>query len=52
MARKYKSDSYMASIDVRKMQPLLDKSRQGLEEWLEANRQNPAYSSKRSGLFG
>ena len=52
MSRKYKSDSYMASIDVRKMQPLLEKSRQGLEEWFEANRQNPAYAPKRRGLFG
>ena len=52
MARKYKSDSYMASIDVRKMQPLLEKSRQGLEEWFEANRQNPEYAPKRRGLFG
>ena len=52
MAMKYKSDSYLASIDVRKMQPLLDKSRQQLEEWLQANRQNPEYSPKRRGLFG
>ena len=52
MAMKYKSDSYLASIDVRKMQPLLDKSRQRLEEWLQANRQNPEYSPKRRGLFG
>ena len=52
MAVKYKSDSYMASIDVRKMQPLLEKSRQQLEEWLQANRQNPEYSQKRRGLLG
>jgi len=52
MSRKYKSDSYLASIDVRKMQPLLEKSRQGLEEWFQENRQNPDYSPKRRGLFG
>ena len=52
MSRKYKSDSYLASIDVRKMQPLLEKSRQQLEEWFQANRQNPEYSPKRRGLFG
>ena len=52
MAMKYKSDSYVASIDVRKMQPLLDKSRQQLEEWFQANRQNPDYYPKRRGLLG
>ena len=52
MSRKYKSDSYLASIDVRKMQPLLEKSRQGLEEWVQVNRQNPEYSPKRRGLLG
>ena len=51
-ARKYKSDSYMAGISVDKLEAPLAKSRQELEEWLQANMQNPEYTPKRRGLFG
>lgn len=51
-ARKYKSDSYMAGIDVDKLKAPLAKSQQQLQEWLQANAQNPAYMPKRRGLFG
>ena len=52
-ARKFKSDSYMAGIDVSKLKAPLAKSKQQLQEWLQANMQNPEYQpKKRSGLFG
>ena len=51
-AKKYKSDSYMASISVDKLKAPLAKSKQELGEWLQANMQNPAYLPKRRGLFG
>ena len=35
-AKKYKSTSYLASIDVDKLKDKLTKSREGLEEWLQA----------------
>ena len=37
-ARKYKSTSYIASIDARRLVEPLAKSRQGLEEWIELNK--------------
>ena len=51
-ARKYKSDSYMAGIDVDKLKEPLAKSKQQLHEWLQENMQNPEYAPKRRGLFG
>ena len=35
-AKKYKSASYMVGVDVGRLKGPLDKSRQGLEEWLLA----------------
>jgi len=52
-ARKFKSDSYMAGIDVSKLKAPLAESKQQLQEWLQANMQNPEYQpKKRRGLFG
>jgi hypothetical protein len=34
VAKKYKSSSYMANIDMAKLKEKLTKSREGLEEWL------------------
>ena len=52
-ARKFKSDSYMAGIDVSKLKAPLAKSKQQLQEWLQENMQNPEYQpKKRRGLFG
>ena len=51
-ARKYKSDSYMAGIDVDKLKEPLAKSKQELQEWLQENMNNPEYAPKRRGLFG
>jgi len=51
-ARKFKSDSYMAGIDVDKLKAPLAESKQQLQEWLQANMQNPEYMPKKRGLFG
>ncbi len=37
-ARKHKSSSYVAGIDISRLMEPLAKSRQGLEEWLELNK--------------
>lgn len=52
-ARKFKSDSYMAGIDVSKLKAPLANSKQQLTEWLRENLQNPQFLPKRRrGLFG
>ena len=52
-AKKFKSDSYLAGIDVSKLKEPLAKSKQQLLEWLQANMQNPEYQPKRRrSLFG
>ena len=51
-ARAYKSDSYLAGIDVSRLGPSLAKSKAQLQEWLQENLQNPEYAPKRRGLFG
>jgi len=51
-ARKFKSDSYMAGIDISKLKAPLADSQKQLQEWLQANMQNPEYQPKRRrGLF-
>ena len=51
-ARKFKSTSYMAGIDVDKLKAPLARSKQQLQEWLQENMQNPEFMPKRRGLFG
>jgi hypothetical protein len=52
-ARKFKSDSYMAGIDVSKLRTPLARSKEQLREWLQENLQNPEYQQKRRwGIFG
>ena len=51
-AKKHKSDSYMAGIDVDKLKEPLNKSKEELQEWFEENTGNPEYMPKRRGLFG
>ncbi len=52
MAKKYKSDSYMAGVEVDKLKVPQDKIAEELTEWVQANMQNPAYAPKqRRGLF-
>ena len=52
-AKKFKSDSYLAGIDVSKLKAPVSESRQQFRNWLEANIDNPEYKPKmRRGLFG
>ncbi|MFC1914323.1 hypothetical protein ACFLXF_03530 [Chloroflexota bacterium] len=52
-AQKYKSDSYMAGIDIDKLKEPLTWSKERLQEWIQDNYQNPEYMpKKRRGLFG
>lgn len=52
-AIKFKSDSYLAGIDVSKLKGPIAKSKEPLQEWLQANMNNPEYQPKRRrGLFG
>lgn len=50
-AIKYKSDSYMAAIDVSKLKAPLAESRERLIEWIQENMHNPEYLPKRRSLF-
>lgn len=50
-ARKYKSDSYMAAIDISKLKAPLDESKEQLMEWIQENMHNPEYLPKRRSLF-
>ena len=50
-AKKYKSTSYMASVGVDKLKDKLTKSREGLEEWLQAKVGTIEPSVKIPGVF-
>ena len=52
-AKKYKSDSYMAAIDVDKLKVPLARGAEQLQIWLQENVNNPEFLPKRRrGLFG
>ena len=51
-AKKYKSTSYLASIDMGRLNEPLAKSKQGLEEWLEANKGKKKSFPRQRGLSG
>ena len=51
-ARKFKSNSYMAGIDLDTLKEPLDKGKRMLQQWLTLNAENPKYAPKRRGLFG
>ncbi len=51
-AKKHKSASYLANINVDKLKEPLTRSRQGLEEWLQANAGQKGLPTGRRGLFG
>jgi len=46
-AKKHKSTSYLSSISVDKLKEPLAKSKQGLEEWLQANVEKPQLAKRR-----
>lgn len=50
-ARKYGSDSYMASIDVSKLKAPLAACREKLQAWVYENMHNPEYLPKKRSLF-
>jgi hypothetical protein len=50
-AMKYKSDSYMAGIDISKLKEPLARSKEQLQEWIQANMRNPEYLPKKRSLF-
>ncbi len=51
-AMKHKSVTYLSGIDVDKLKEPLAKSKQGLEEWLQANMGTQPLSGRRGCLFG
>jgi hypothetical protein len=50
-AIKFKSDSYMAAIDISKLKTPLATCREQLQEWIYANMHNPEYLPKKRSLF-
>ena len=57
VAKKYKSNSYLATFNTKRLKEMLDKGREGLEEWLLKNvgrKERPPikYPSVIDGLFG
>ena len=51
-AKRHKSSSYLATIQVDRLSVPLAKSREGLEQWVEENWGNQELYPKRRGLFG
>jgi hypothetical protein len=51
-ARKYKSSSYLASVEVDKLRNAMTKSQQELGEWFTENKDSQELLPKRRGLFG
>ncbi|MFH1169415.1 MAG: hypothetical protein V1691_01845 [Chloroflexota bacterium] len=51
-AKRSKSDSYLAGIELDKIKEPAAKARQGLREWFQANVNNPEYMPRKRGLFG
>ncbi len=51
-AKKRKSVTYLSGIDVHKLEELLAKSKQGLEEWFQANIDKQQLLGRRGSLFG
>ena len=50
-AIKFKSDSYMAGIDISKLKEPLARNKEQLQEWVQANMNNPEYLPKKRSLF-
>ena len=51
-AKKYKSSSYLASIEVDKLKDTMTKSQQELGEWFQENKDKKELLPKKRGLFG
>jgi len=51
-AKMYKSTSYLFGVNIERLQEPLDKSREGLEEWLKANIEQAGPGAGRQGCMG
>jgi hypothetical protein len=51
-AKKYKSTSYLASLNMTKLGGLLGKTQEGLEEWLASRPETAEAATKAPGVFG
>ena len=51
-AKKHKSSSYLASIEVDRLKEALTKSQQELGEWFNENKESKELFPKKRGLFG
>lgn len=51
-AKKHKSSSYLASIELDKLKDTMTKSKQELERWLQENKDKTEMFPKRHGVFG
>ncbi len=51
-AKRHKSTSYLAGIQVDKLREPLTRSKEGLTEWVQANFQTEMSQRRRRGLFG
>ncbi len=51
-AKKYKSASYLSSINVDKLKQPLAESKQALEEWLRADMEKQQFAGRRGRLSG
>ncbi|MFC2070592.1 hypothetical protein ACFLTB_05435 [Chloroflexota bacterium] len=51
-AKKFKSTSYLSSVDIGKLKDLLTDSQKGLEQWLSSQSGTEEAAPKPPGLFG
>ncbi len=51
-AKKFKSTSYLASIDIDRLKDLLDDTQEGLEEWLMSRTGTTETTPKSPSIFG
>jgi hypothetical protein len=51
-AKMYKSTSYLFGVNIERLQGPLEKSREGLEEWLKANIEQAGPGAGRQGCLG
>lgn len=50
-AMKFKSDAYLVTVDVKKLEEPLASCKEQLKAWVQANMHNPEYLPKRVSLF-
>lgn len=50
-AMKFRSDAYLVTIDVNKLEQPLASSKGKLQKWLQANMHNPEYMPRRFSIF-